>query len=161
MQATGTRVGNHILAQRLYIDCGRKSHRGQRQLTDNVSLIFSFVINLRQDLLQRTIDIFFTVYPQEVAKFNQNATRTVYFDFAANISGAVAYATHTAQATMFNMVMFNVACFNANYKPDFDFDVVTHELMHVASNYKGTCLSTSSWLAEGLAEYARYLFGVN
>ncbi|MBS1605029.1 MAG: secretory protein, partial [Bacteroidetes bacterium] len=39
-----------------------------------------------------------------------------------------------------------------------DVDVITHESMHVAQDYKG---EGPGWITEGIADYARYKYGVD
>ena len=40
-----------------------------------------------------------------------------------------------------------------------DIDVVTHEVMHIVQDYGDS--NGPGWLTEGIADYARYKFGVN
>ena len=96
---------------------------------------------------QRFINTFFTVYPQLLNRFNTGATKSVSFLIDPTYSG-VAF-TSGGQST------FSAAWFHNN--PE-DIDVITHEVMHIVQAYTG---STPGWLTEGIADYARYKFGVN
>ena len=40
-----------------------------------------------------------------------------------------------------------------------DIDVVTHEVMHIVQDYHHD--NDPGWLTEGIADYARYVYGVN
>jgi hypothetical protein len=40
-----------------------------------------------------------------------------------------------------------------------DIDVITHEVMHIVQDYGQS--DAPGWLTEGIADYARYKFGVN
>ncbi len=56
-----------------------------------------------------------------------------------------------------NLVTFNPAWFDAN--PE-DFDVITHELMHVVQD-NAVISKLPLWITEGLADYARHAYGIN
>ncbi len=110
-------------------------------VTDNAS-------NFSATIKQNMINTFFAVYPQMVARFNPNATKSVTFVIDPNYTG-VAYTVGT-QIT-----------YSASYMASHpqDYDVVTHEAMHVVQAYSGS--SIPGWATEGLADYARYKYGVN
>ncbi len=95
------------------------------------------------------VDVFFTVYPREIQTFNNpNSAKTVYFDYDRNYTGVA----ETANAR----VRFSVDYFNRNPA---DVDVVTHEVMHIVQAYSKN--NVPWWLTEGIADYARFRFGVN
>lgn len=97
---------------------------------------------------QRLVDAFFKVYPPEVKRFNTYAATEVIFDVDTNYKGVA--ATSNAHVR-FNPVWF--------VKHSEDIDVVTHEVMHIVQNYGGN--HVPGWLTEGIADYARYTFGIN
>jgi hypothetical protein len=92
--------------------------------------------------------VFFTIYPKEIAYFNNpNSPKTVYWDFDPTYTGvAYTYSGHT---------VFGVNYFNANPS---DVDVVTHESDHIVQAYGNN--NVPGWLVEGIADYARFKFGV-
>jgi hypothetical protein len=96
---------------------------------------------------QKFIDIFFSVYPQLLSRFNTGATKSVTFVIDNAYTG-VAYTSGTT-------ITYSSAWFHNNPQ---DVDVVTHEIMHVIQAYTG---GTPGWLTEGIADYVRYRYGVN
>lgn len=96
---------------------------------------------------QKLVDTFFEVYPQMAGRFNPSATRSVTYTIDPNYSG-VAYTAGTS-------VVFSAAWLAGN--PG-DTDCSTHELMHVVQGYPSY---NPVWLIEGIADYARYQYGVN
>src|SRR5687768_11027281 len=99
------------------------------------------------NLKQRMVDTFFNVYPKEAARFNPNTAQTVTWTIDPNYTG-VAFAGGG-----------NIT-FGANYMKTHpqDVDVVTHEAMHIVQSYN---CNVDGWLVEGIADYARYIYGVN
>lgn len=97
---------------------------------------------------QRFINTFFTVYPQLVNRFYTGARKSVTFVIDPTYNG-VAY---TSGGTS----VYSANWFHNN--PE-DIDVVTHEVTHIVQAY--TSSSVPGWLTEGIADYARYKFGVN
>lgn len=93
------------------------------------------------------IEAFFKVYPQEAAIYNPNTLRKVYFLIDPNYTG-VAEAGN-------GQVRFNSKWM---LKAPTDMDVVTHEVMHIVQAYDG---NNPGWLVEGIADFARYKFGVD
>jgi hypothetical protein len=85
---------------------------------------------------QRMTDAFFQVYPQEAKRFNPKTRRKVTFFVNPAYTGVAA----------------------TDNGPE-DIDVVTHEVMHIVQAYPND--SAPGWLTEGIADYARYVFGVN
>jgi hypothetical protein len=97
---------------------------------------------------QRLIDAFFIVYPSESEAYNKSTARKVIFFLDPEYKGVA--------ATAGNIVRFNPKWFHEN--PE-DIDVVTHEVMHIIQSYpNGT---GPGWLTEGIADYVRFVFGVN
>lgn len=96
---------------------------------------------------ERLVQTFFTVYPPMVEEFNKNASKT------AKISIETKY--HGVAATAGSIIHINPAWFHHN--PE-DLDVITHEGMHIVQQYRQW---EPGWLTEGIADYARYKFGVN
>jgi len=96
---------------------------------------------------QKMIEAFFDVYPREVKRFNRHALKRVVFLIDPGYDGVA----ETADG-------------QARYSPRWlkkhpeDIDVVTHEVMHIVQDYKG---ESPGWLTEGIADYARYVYGVN
>lgn len=97
---------------------------------------------------QKMIDAFFTVYPQEAKRFNPNTLSKIYFVIDPAYTGVAATGN-------------GVARYNPKWLKDHpeDIDVVTHEVMHVVQNYGNT--TAPGWLTEGIADYVRYVYGVN
>ncbi|HEU4554045.1 MAG TPA: basic secretory protein-like protein [Chitinophaga sp.] len=96
---------------------------------------------------QRLVNTFFTVYPKLLNRFYTGATKKVKFVIDPTYNG-VAY-TSGAVTTL------SAAWFHNH--PE-DIDVVTHEVMHIVQAYTG---GAPGWLTEGIADYARYKYGVN
>ncbi len=97
---------------------------------------------------QRLVDAFFTVYPAEAAAYNPNTANKVIFFVDPKYTGVA--------ATSDGIVRFNPQWF---HKHPEDIDVVTHEVMHIVQAYGGN--SGPGWLTEGIADYVRYVFGVD
>jgi hypothetical protein len=96
----------------------------------------------------RMIGLFFEVYPKEAKRFNKNAPRKVTFVVTTEYQGVA--------ATWGTLIKFNPKWLEKN--PE-DIDCATHELMHVVQAYHG--YNNPSWLVEGIADYARNVFGIN
>jgi hypothetical protein len=96
---------------------------------------------------RRLIDAFFQVYPLEVRRFNAKAVREVIFTIDPGYDGVA--------ETSGNRVRISPRWLNAH--PE-DIDVVTHEAMHIVQNYSHP---VPGWLTEGIADYARYTYGIN
>lgn len=96
---------------------------------------------------QRMIDAFFTVYPQEANRFNKHTLRTVKFFIDPTYTGVAETGDGVAR--------YNPQWLKKN--PE-DIDVVTHEVMHIVQDYK---FDNPGWLTEGIADYVRYIYGVN
>ena len=96
---------------------------------------------------ERLVQTFFTVYPEMVDFFNKNSSRSVKISLETKYHGVAATAGTT--------IHVNPEWFRHN--PE-DLDVVTHEGMHVVQQYR---TYDPVWLVEGIADYARFKFGVN
>jgi alpha-L-fucosidase len=96
---------------------------------------------------QRLIDTYFDVYPKEAARFNARTRQLVNFVIDPSYDGVA--------ATDAGIVRFNPIWFQKH--PE-DIDVVTHEVMHVVQDYRH---DPPGWLTEGIADYARFVYGVN
>ncbi len=99
-------------------------------------------------LKKRLIETFFEVYPKLAKEYNPTTIKevkflvdTAYKGVAATSNGRVVYASNWMKT-----------------HPE-DIDVVTHEVMHIVQNY-GRSLGPG-WLTEGIADFARYKFGVD
>lgn len=122
----------------------------QEQIKKNgYTLTFeSNYVELDPKLKKRMIEAFFEVYPKLAKEYNPNTLKevkffvdTAYKGVAATSNGSVVYASNWMKT-----------------HPE-DIDVVTHEVMHIVQNY-GRSLGPG-WLTEGIADFARYKFGVD
>ena len=99
-------------------------------------------------LKKRMIETFFEVYPKLSKEYNKNTLKevkflvdTAYKGVAATSNGRVVYSSIWMD------------------KHPEDIDVVTHEVMHIVQDY-GRSVGPG-WLTEGIADYARFKFGVD
>ncbi len=97
---------------------------------------------------QRMIDAFFTVYPQEAKRFNDQTLQRVVFFIDPLYKGVAETGNGVAR--------YNPAWLKSH--PE-DIDVVTHEVMHIVQDYHQG--HNPGWLTEGIADYVRYVYGVN
>jgi hypothetical protein len=97
---------------------------------------------------RQLINTFFIVYPEEAERFNPQTVKKVTFIIDPHYKGVAATAN---AVTRFNPEWFRL-------HPE-DIDVVTHEVMHIVQDYHTG--DTPGWLTEGIADYARYVYGVN
>lgn len=98
-------------------------------------------------LKMRLTETFFQVYPKLAKEYNRNTSKNVRF--------MVDTAYHGVAATADDQVTFS-ASYMAKHPADID--VVTHEVMHIVQNYGES--SGPGWLTEGIADFARYQYGV-
>ncbi len=91
---------------------------------------------------------FFAVYPKLVKEYNARAIKKVTFLIDTAYDGVAETSKGRVK-------------FGAKYLTKFpkDIDVVTHEVMHIVQDYGNT--NGPGWLTEGIADYARFKFGVN
>lgn len=101
---------------------------------------------LDEALKNKLIDIYFKVYPEMAARFNPEAVREVKFVVISN-PNTIAYCAG-------RKIVFSVEWFERF--PN-DTDCATHELMHAVQRYPSY---EYAWVVEGLADYARYKYGV-
>lgn len=97
---------------------------------------------------QRMVKTFFTVYPELAKTYNHKTLRSVTMVIDTAYDGVA--ATANGKVTVSNKWM---------HKHPEDIDVVTHEVMHIVQDYGDS--NGPGWLTEGIADYARYKFGVN
>ena len=96
---------------------------------------------------RRMIDAFFRVYPMEARRFNRHTARQVVFTIDPGYNGVA--------ETGGDRVRYNPKWLKDH--PE-DIDVVTHEVMHIVQAYMHP---VPGWLTEGIADYARYIYGIN
>ncbi len=115
---------------------------------NNYTLVFeNNDSNFDTTIRSKMVKTFFKVYPEEVQRFNPSSQDTVHFSIDTAYSGVA--ATGGGQVT-----------FSASYYQDHpnDIEVVTHEVMHIVQSYPQY---KPVWLVEGIADYARYVFGID
>ncbi|GAA4201690.1 hypothetical protein GCM10022289_15490 [Pedobacter jeongneungensis] len=94
------------------------------------------------------ITVFKANYQRMANTFNANAPKTQVFVIDSEYEGVA--ATYGG-----SIIRYDPRYFAGNPK---DIDVVTHEMMHVVQSYKFN-LPNTGWITEGIADYARYIFG--
>jgi hypothetical protein len=99
-------------------------------------------------LKARMIHTFFTVYPKLAKEYNKKTLKQVKFLVDTAYKGVA--AAHDGQVVFSSIWM--------DKHPE-DIDVVTHEVMHIVQAYGNSV--GPGWLTEGIADYARYKFGVD
>ncbi len=104
---------------------------------------FSFDPKIRD----RLVHAFFVVYPREAAEFNHDAPKDAVIAVDTSYGGLA--------ETMDRTIRLSADWFRKN--PE-EVDVLTHEAMHVVQQYGE---GEPSWLTEGIADYARYKFGLS
>lgn len=97
---------------------------------------------------QRMVNTFFTVYPELAKAYNPKTARKVMMVIDTAYQGVA--ATDSGKVTISNKWM---------HKHPEDIDVITHETMHIVQDYGNS--NGPGWLTEGIADYARYKFGIN
>lgn len=97
---------------------------------------------------QRVVNTFFTVYPKLAKTYNPKTLKAVTMVIDTAYNGVA--ATADGKVTVSNKWM---------HKHPEDIDVVTHEVMHIVQDYGDS--NGPGWLTEGIADYARFKFGVN
>lgn len=103
---------------------------------------------LNPQLKKRLIETFFVVYPKLAKEYNPETLKAVTFFVDTAYKGVA--ATSDGKVTYSSLWMI---------KHPEDIDVVTHEVMHIVQNYGNSV--GPGWLTEGIADYARYKFGVD
>lgn len=97
---------------------------------------------------KRLIKTFFQVYPSLVKTFDKGAPREVRIHIDPEFKGIAAASG--------GKIMINDQWMID--RPE-DIDIVTHEAMHVVQRYPQG--AGPGWVTEGIADYARFHFGVN
>jgi hypothetical protein len=98
--------------------------------------------------LQNMVAVFWKIYPQEMNRFNPQSLRTVTILISNDYKGVA--------ATQNGIIKIDQNWLTVH--PE-DIDVITHEAMHIVQAYPYQ--PANLWLSEGIADYARYTFGVN
>ncbi|MBI9071119.1 MAG: hypothetical protein JEY94_05955 [Melioribacteraceae bacterium] len=100
------------------------------------------------EFCKKLVDTFYEVYPKLAERFNKNTAGEVTFIIDPDFIGVAATGNDTVR-------------FSSNWfhKRPGDIDVVTHEVMHIVQAYPNN--SGPWWITEGIADYARYKFGVD
>jgi len=101
-----------------------------------------------EQIKKRMIEAFFTVYPQEAARFNPNTTKKVTFIIDPAYKGVAAAYNGIIRYSPLWMLQ----------NPD-DIDVVTHEVFHLVQAYGNG--AGPGWLTEGITDYVRYKYGID
>jgi hypothetical protein len=99
-------------------------------------------------LQQRLVNTFYTVYPELAKIYNKKTAKKVTFVIDTAYKGVA--ETNDGKVTISSEWL---------HKRPEDIDVVTHEVMHIVQDYGES--TGPGWLTEGIADYARYKFGVN
>jgi hypothetical protein len=99
-------------------------------------------------LKQRLISTFFEVYPKLAKEYNPGTSKKVSFLVDTAYDGVA--------ATSNDQVVYSSIWMDKH--PE-DIDVVTHEVMHIVQAYGNS--TGPGWLTEGVADYARYKFGID
>ncbi|MDB5133711.1 MAG: secretory protein [Mucilaginibacter sp.] len=99
-------------------------------------------------LQQRMVNTFYKVYPELAKAYNKKTARQVTFVIDTAYKGVA--ETDNGKVTISSAWM---------HKHPEDIDVITHEVMHIVQDYGES--AGPGWLTEGIADYARYKFGVN
>ncbi len=110
------------------------------------------VINLDDKLdsnvQKRLVSTFFEVYPKLAKEYNRNTLKQVVLLIDTGYKGVA--ETDDGHVTVSAAWM---------HKHPEDIDVITHEVMHIVQDYGNS--TGPGWLTEGIADFARYQFGVN
>jgi hypothetical protein len=101
-----------------------------------------------QPVIDKLVETFFEVYPKLSKTYNKKTTKNVKFVIDTAYGGVA--ATADARVDISSKYMT---------KHPKDIDVVTHEVMHIVQDYGNS--TGPGWLTEGIADYARYKFGVD
>ena len=132
---------------------GRQPFPSQATVRDTITrggytlLIVNNEPDFNPQTLQKLIDAFFTVYPEEADRFNKNTLKQVTFFIDPTYKGVAETGNGVAR--------YSPAWLKEH--PE-DIDVVTHEVMHIVQDYRH---DGPGWLTEGIADYVRYVYGVN
>jgi hypothetical protein len=117
--------------------------KGKYKLT-----FINYDVTLDTALQQRMIRTFFTVYPELARTYNKKTLREVTMVIDTVYKGVA--ETDNGKVTISSRWMHT--------HPE-DIDVITHEVMHIVQDYGNS--NGPGWLTEGIADYARYKYGIN
>lgn len=123
----------------------------QMQVIDKGGYKLTFInqdATLDKALQQRMINTFYKVYPELAKEYNPNTLREVTIVIDTAYKGVA--ETDNGKVTISAAWM---------HKRPEDIDVITHEVMHIVQDY-GESVGPG-WLTEGIADFARYKFGIN
>jgi Peptidase of plants and bacteria len=95
--------------------------------------------------VEHMTESFFDVYPKLAERFNRGAP--LHVDFVIGPASFIAGASGNSVTYQASWLVLN---------PE-DYDVVVHEVTHIVQAYT----TAPGWLTEGIADYARYRYGVN
>jgi hypothetical protein len=101
------------------------------------------------ELKTKLVETFYEVYPKLAKEYNKKTAKSVTFVIDTAYNGVA--ATDNGRVVFSSKYMT---------KHPHDIDVVTHEVMHIVQDY-GHDNNGPGWLTEGIADYARYKFGVD
>lgn len=104
--------------------------------------------DLNQSVKQSLIDTYFAVYPVLARYYNIHTAKEVTFLIDTSYTGVAEAGGR--------QVRINPKWLKQH--PN-DFDLITHEVMHLVQNYPSD--AGPWWLTEGIADYVRYVFGVD
>jgi hypothetical protein len=103
---------------------------------------------LDTSLQLRMISTFYKVYPELAKAYNKKTAKEVTFVIDTAYKGVA--ETDNGKVSISSKWM--------HLHPE-DIDVITHEVMHIVQDYGES--TGPGWLTEGIADYARYKYGVN
>lgn len=107
------------------------------------------------EVRDRIIATFFAAYPRERADFHPGAPDRVRIVMDPSYDGVAYVGEKEKSATITINPRWLV-------KHPNDTDLVTHEAMHIVQGYPGYASEQApSWLVEGIADYARDVYGVD
>lgn len=101
-----------------------------------------------KELKDKLVETFYEVYPKLAKAYNKKTAKNVTFVIDTAYDGVA--ATDNGRVVFSSKYMT---------KHPHDIDVVTHEVMHIVQDYGQS--NGPGWLTEGIADYARYKFGVD
>jgi hypothetical protein len=132
--------------------CFAMSTKAQKTTTYNnhgYKLIFvNYDVTLDSTEQARMVNTFYIVYPELAKTYNPKTLKTVTMVIDTTYKGVA--ETANGKVTINYLWM---------HKHPEDIDVITHEVMHIVQDYGDS--SGPGWLTEGIADYARYKFGIN
>ena len=101
-----------------------------------------------KELKDKLVETFYEVYPKLAKAYNKKTAKNVTFVIDTAYDGVA--ATDNGRVVFSSKYMA---------RHPHDIDVVTHEVMHIVQDYGQS--NGPGWLTEGIADYARYKFGVD